>query len=91
MQWAYERSKFHRKLYEDAGLKPGDIKSYEDIVKGPQGGKGNDERYPEKGSLPLRGCPLCSTGRGHRISTDQRNDRDTCLSARYLAGLGVVV
>ena len=28
LKWAYVRSKFHRKLYEEAGLKPGDIKSY---------------------------------------------------------------
>ncbi len=26
LKWAYEKSKFHRKLYQDAGLKPGDIK-----------------------------------------------------------------
>jgi len=28
LEWAYERSKFHRKLYQEAGLEPGDIKSY---------------------------------------------------------------
>ena len=32
VKWAYERSKFHRKLYQEAGLKPGDIRSYDDIA-----------------------------------------------------------
>ncbi|MCJ7640756.1 MAG: hypothetical protein MUO29_02560 [Desulfobacterales bacterium] len=27
VKWAYERSKFHRKLYQEAGLRPGDIRS----------------------------------------------------------------
>jgi phenylacetate-CoA ligase len=30
-EWAYERSKFHRSLYDKAGIKPGDIQSFEDI------------------------------------------------------------
>ena len=29
--WTYERSRFHRGLYEKAGIKPGDIRSFEDI------------------------------------------------------------
>jgi phenylacetate-CoA ligase len=32
LKWAYERSKFHRKLYQEAGLKPGDIKVQNDIL-----------------------------------------------------------
>jgi len=36
LEWAYERSKFHRKLYQEAGLEPGDIKSYEDVAKVPK-------------------------------------------------------
>ena len=36
VKWAYERSKFHRKLYQEAGLKPGDIRSYDDIAKVPK-------------------------------------------------------
>jgi phenylacetate-CoA ligase len=35
-QWAYENSPFYRKLYKDAGIEPGDIKSYEDIKKVPK-------------------------------------------------------
>ncbi len=34
--WAYERSKFYRKLYKDAGIEPGDIKKFEDIHKVPK-------------------------------------------------------
>ncbi|MFC1885412.1 phenylacetate--CoA ligase family protein [Thermodesulfobacteriota bacterium] len=29
--WAYDNSRFHRKLYEDAGIKPEDIRSFDDI------------------------------------------------------------
>ncbi|MEW6375986.1 MAG: phenylacetate--CoA ligase family protein, partial [Thermodesulfobacteriota bacterium] len=36
LEWAYERSKFHRGLYQGAGLKPDDIKSYEDVAKVPK-------------------------------------------------------
>src|SRR4030066_2505759 len=36
VQWAYDRSKFHRKLYQEAGLEPGDIKSYEDVARVPK-------------------------------------------------------
>jgi phenylacetate-CoA ligase len=34
--WAYERSKFYRKLYRDAGIEPGDIKTFDDIRKVPK-------------------------------------------------------
>jgi len=34
--WAYERSKFYRKLYKDAGIEPGDIRSFDDIRKVPK-------------------------------------------------------
>ena len=30
-QWTYERSKFHRKIYDEAGVTPEDICSFEDI------------------------------------------------------------
>jgi len=30
-QWAYNKSKFHRSLYEEAGITPDDIQSFEDI------------------------------------------------------------
>ena len=35
-QWAYDHSKFHRNLYQKAGLGPGDIRSFEDIRRVPK-------------------------------------------------------
>jgi phenylacetate-CoA ligase len=34
-QWAYDHTKFHRKLYDDAGIKPDDIRFFEDIRRIP--------------------------------------------------------
>ncbi len=34
--WAYEHSKFYRQLYSDAGIEPGDIRSFEDIRRVPK-------------------------------------------------------
>ena len=34
--WTYERSKFHHKLYSDAGIEPGDIRTFNDIRKVPK-------------------------------------------------------
>ena len=34
--WAYERSKFHRQIYTDAGIEPGDIRTFDDIRKVPK-------------------------------------------------------
>jgi len=36
LKWAYDKSPFYRRLYKDAGLEPGDIKSFEDIAKVPK-------------------------------------------------------
>ena len=30
-QWAYDHSKFHHKLYDEAGITPQDIRSFGDI------------------------------------------------------------
>jgi len=35
-QWAYEHSKFHHKLYSDAGIEPGDIKTFDDMRRVPK-------------------------------------------------------
>ena len=35
-KWAYERSKFHHKLYSEAGIGPGDIRTFDDIRKVPR-------------------------------------------------------
>ncbi|MCX7912909.1 MAG: hypothetical protein N2506_08150, partial [Dehalococcoidales bacterium] len=34
--WAYEHSKFYRRLYKDAGIEPGDIRTFDDIRKVPK-------------------------------------------------------
>jgi phenylacetate-CoA ligase len=39
-EWAYKNSPFYKKLYKDAGMEPGDIKTYEDIKKVPKTDKG---------------------------------------------------
>jgi phenylacetate-CoA ligase len=36
MQWAYDHSKFHRKLYKEAGVEPNDIRSMQDIARVPK-------------------------------------------------------
>ena len=35
-KWAYEHSRFYHRLYRDAGIEPGDIRTYEDIRKVPK-------------------------------------------------------
>jgi phenylacetate-CoA ligase len=39
-EWGYNNSPFYKKLYKDAGMEPGDIKSYEDIKRVPKIDKG---------------------------------------------------
>ncbi|MFC1920564.1 phenylacetate--CoA ligase family protein [Chloroflexota bacterium] len=36
VKWAYEKSKFYHSLYADAGLEPGDVKTFDDIRKVPK-------------------------------------------------------
>jgi len=38
-KWAYEHSKFYHQLYSDAGIEPGDIKTFDDIKKVPKTNK----------------------------------------------------
>ena len=58
MKWAYEKSKFHRKLYQEAGLKPGDIKSFEDVAKVPKVEKAMMRDIQRKDPFPY-GDALC--------------------------------
>ncbi len=39
-EWAYNNSPFYKKFYKDAGMEPGDIKTYDDIKKVPKTDKG---------------------------------------------------
>jgi phenylacetate-CoA ligase len=36
VEWAYDNSPFYRRLYQDAGMEPGDIKRFQDIRKVPK-------------------------------------------------------
>jgi phenylacetate-CoA ligase len=56
--WAYEHSKFHRQLYQDAGLEPGDIKTWDDITKVPKVEKSMMRQIQRKEPFPY-GDMLC--------------------------------
>jgi len=58
--WAYDHSKFYHKLYSDAGLEPGDIKTFADIRKVPKIEKSmmRNVQGPDKDPFPY-GDILC--------------------------------
>ena len=58
LQWAYEHSKFHRQLYTEAGMEPGDIKTFEDIAQVPQVEKAMMRDIQRKDPFPY-GDALC--------------------------------
>jgi phenylacetate-CoA ligase len=57
-RWAYGHSKFHHKLYSDAGIEPGDIKTFDDIRKVPKVGKSMMRAIQGKDPYPY-GDMLC--------------------------------
>ena len=57
-KWTYERSKFHRKIYDDAGLTPEDIRSFEDIRRVPSVEKSMMRDIQRKDPFPY-GDALC--------------------------------
>jgi len=58
--WAYERSRFYRKLYRDAGIEPGDIKTLEDIDRVPKVDKSMMRSVQGEGHEPFPyGDMLC--------------------------------
>jgi len=56
--WAYEKSKFHRALYEKAGIRPEDIKTFEDIRRVPKVEKSMMRDIQRKEPFPY-GDALC--------------------------------
>ncbi len=56
--WAYEKSRFHRRLYQRAGLEPGDIKTYEDVANVPKVEKAMMRDIQRKDPFPY-GDALC--------------------------------
>jgi phenylacetate-CoA ligase len=57
-QWVYDHSKFHRALYEKAGIKPADIRSFEDIRHVPKVEKAMMRDIQRKAPFPY-GDALC--------------------------------
>jgi phenylacetate-CoA ligase len=57
-QWTYERSKFHRGLYDKAGIRPEDIRSFEDIRRVPTVEKSMMRDIQRKDPFPY-GDALC--------------------------------
>jgi len=58
LEWAYERSRFHRKLYQEAGLEPGDIRTYEHVARVPKVEKSMMRDIQRKDPFPY-GDALC--------------------------------
>jgi len=57
-EWGYENSKFHRSLYDKAGVKPGDVRSFEDIRRIPTVEKSMMRDIQRKDPFPY-GDALC--------------------------------
>ena len=70
-QWTYERSKFHRELYDAAGLSPQDIRSFEDIRHVPVVEKSMIRDVQRKDPFPYGGAlcvPLEDVAEFHQTS-----------------------
>ena len=57
-QWAYERSRFYNSLYSNAGIEPGDIKTFDDIRRVPKVDKSMMRTIQGKDPYPY-GDMLC--------------------------------
>ena len=58
LDWAYEYSAFHRTLYDRAGLRPSDIRTFEDISRVPKVEKSMMRGIQRKDPFPY-GDALC--------------------------------
>jgi phenylacetate-CoA ligase len=56
--WAYEHSRFHRRLYDEAGIRPADIRCFADIRKVPKVEKAMMRAIQRKDPFPY-GDALC--------------------------------
>ena len=52
VEWAYNNSPFYRRLYQEAGLEPGDIKAFVDIQKVPKIEKGMMREVQQRDPFP---------------------------------------
>ena len=57
-QWTYDHSKFHRSLYDKAGIKPNDLRSFEDLRRVPTVEKSMMRDVQRKDPFPY-GDALC--------------------------------
>ncbi len=57
-KWTYDHSKFHRQLYDQAGIKPEDIRSFEDVKQVPKVEKAMMRDIQRKDPFPY-GDALC--------------------------------
>ncbi len=57
-KWTYHQSKFHRSIYDDAGIKPEDIQTFEDIRQVPKIEKSMMRNIQRKDPFPY-GDALC--------------------------------
>lgn len=57
-QWAYDRSRFHRRLYDEAGIRPEDIRTLADIRRVPKVEKSMMQAIQRKPPFPY-GDALC--------------------------------
>ena len=57
-RWTYQNSTFHRRLYDDAGIKPEDVQSFEDIQRVPKVEKSMMRDIQRKKPFPY-GEALC--------------------------------
>ncbi len=58
LAWAYERSPFYRRMYQAAGLEPGDVKTWEDLRRVPKLDKTKLKEAQTEGPFPYGGV-LC--------------------------------
>ncbi len=58
LQWAYDRSRFHRALYKDAGLTPEDVRTMADVRRVPKVEKSMLRNIQRKDPFPY-GDALC--------------------------------
>ena len=56
--WAYDRSPYYKRLYQEAGLEPGDIRSWDDVSRVPQMDKARLKEGQEGDPFPY-GRLLC--------------------------------
>jgi len=63
VKWAYDNSRFNHSLYKNAGIEPGDIKTFDDIKKVPKVEKAMMRAIQAKDPYPYEICSVCPLSR----------------------------